>query len=267
MRKRRADTIDPILERTFGWLRPLGFTATTDPDMSVGATFASDAVVVRPTYHWHDEYADITIARRWTPEPAPYWAQVHLSELLERAAGMERSYNGVVRDPRALEEVLARGAALLQDVAPEQLIGRNLELLDEIIANRPHRGVPGLDFPVTEPWASSQEGLWYTTDFSGSPSGSRKRWRRRHQRTRPSGRPLPSDFTRVSRRAVASPRRPPSDASSISSRTPISTSAVLPRHRSASGAKSPCWTRSWICWTTRPATPHPRSPPQRLSSR
>ena len=169
MRKRRGGTIDPILERTFGWLSDLGFTATTDPDMTVGATFVTDTVVVRPTYHWHDEYADVTIARRPTPEPGPYWAQVHLNELLERAVGIERSYDGVIRDERVLEDVFGRAATLLKDVAPDQLAGRNLELLDEIIAKRPHRGVPGLDFPVTEPWASSQEGLWFTTDFTGPP--------------------------------------------------------------------------------------------------
>ena len=124
---------------------------------------------MRATYHWHDEYADVTIARRWTPEPGPYWTQVHLSELLERSTEATFSYDGNVPELRALEAVFARGAALLRDVAPDQLEGRNLELLDDMIANRPHLGVPGLDFPVTEPWASSQEGLWFTTDFSGPP--------------------------------------------------------------------------------------------------
>lgn len=42
--------------------------------------------------------------------------------------------------------------------------GENLELLDELIASRPKMGVPGLDYPVTEPWAASQEGLWFFTD-------------------------------------------------------------------------------------------------------
>lgn len=171
MRKQHGGRIDPTLERTFGWLRDLGFTATADPKMTLGATFATDAVVVRPTYHWHDEYADVTIARRWTPEPGPYWAQVHLNELLERAAGMTRRFDGVVRHERVLEDVFARAASLLRDVASDQLAGRNLELLDEIIAKRPRRGVPGLDFPVAEPWAASREGLWFTTDFSGPPPG------------------------------------------------------------------------------------------------
>jgi hypothetical protein len=169
MRQQRSGTIDPILERTFRWLRDLGFTAEADPDMTVGATFATDAVLVRPTYHWHDEYADVTISRSWTPEPGPYWAQVHLSELLERAPGMNRRYNGMVRDERVLEEVFGNAATLLREVAQDQLAGRNLELLDDIIAKRPHLGVPGLDFPVVEPWAASQEGLWFTTDFSGPP--------------------------------------------------------------------------------------------------
>lgn len=168
MRKRGQDKIDPILERTFGWLRDLGYNAAKDPDMTVGATYSTDAVVVRPTYHWHDEYADVTIARRWSPEPGPYWSQVHLNELLERDGG-KGSYDGTVRDERILGDAFARAGALLREVAPEQLAGRNLDLLDEIIAKRPHRGVPGLDFPVTEPWAASQEGLWFTTDFTGPP--------------------------------------------------------------------------------------------------
>lgn len=168
MTKRRNDSIDPILERTFGWLRGLGFTATADPDMTVGATFESDAVLVRPTYHWHDAYVDVTIARRWTPEPAPYWAQVHLSELLERDR-RRGSYDGEVREerPAEIEGLFARAGAHLRDVAADQLAGRNLDLLDDIVAKRPHRGVPGLDFPVAEPWASSQEGFWFTTDFRG----------------------------------------------------------------------------------------------------
>lgn len=168
MPKHRRGTIDPVLEHAFGWLRDLGFIATADPYMTVGATFTADAVVVRPTYHWHDEHADVTIARRWTPGPAPYWSQVHLNEVLERV-GMEGAYSGVVRDEHALGDVFARAAALLRDAAPDQLAGRHLEMLDDSIAKRPHRGVPGLDFPVTEPWASSQEGLWFTTQFSGPP--------------------------------------------------------------------------------------------------
>lgn len=167
MRRQRDRSLDPILERTFGWLRGLGFAATPEPDVTVGATFTSDAAVVRPTYHWHDEYADVTIARR-TTEPSPYWAQVHLVELLDRAAGTDRNYDGVVLDGRLLEDVFARAALLLQVVARDQLLGRDLELLDDIIAKRPHRGVAGLDFPVTEPWAPSQEGLWFTTNVSGS---------------------------------------------------------------------------------------------------
>jgi hypothetical protein len=165
VQKRPDGTIDPILERTFGWLRALRFSATPDRGMTVGATFESDAVLVRATYHWHDEYADVTVARRWEPEPAPYWAQVHLNELLERE-GSKGRYNGQVRDERALEEVFARAAEVLREVATDQLAGRKLELLDDLIAKRPHRGVPGLDFPVAEPWAVSQEGTWFTTDFS-----------------------------------------------------------------------------------------------------
>jgi hypothetical protein len=168
MRMQRAGTIDPILQRTFGWLRDLGFTATRDPNMTVGATFVTDAVVVRALYHWHDQFAIVTIARRTTPEPGPYWAQVHLQELMERV-GIPGEFDGVARDERFLEDVFARGAALLREAASDQLAGNDLEVLDEIIAKRPHRGVPGLDYPVTEPWASFQEGLWFTTDFSGPP--------------------------------------------------------------------------------------------------
>ena len=166
MRKRRSGTIDPILDHAFGWLRSLGFSASDDPDMTVGARFATDAVVVRPSFHWHDGYADVTIARRWMEEPAPYWAQVHLQELVQRA-GLKRAYTGDVRKERDLPDVFARASALLQEVAADQLAGRNLEILDDIVARRPHRGVPGLDFPVSEPWAPSQEGLWFRTKFSG----------------------------------------------------------------------------------------------------
>lgn len=168
MPKRDVNTIDPILERTFGWLRASGFEATAVPDMTVGAAYFSDAVVVRPTYHWHDEFADVTIARRPATEPGPYWAEVHLDELLERAGALG-TFDGSVRDESTLETVFARAAELLKEAARDQIAGRNLDLLDEIIASRPRRGVPGLDFPVTEPWASSQEGLWFATDFSGAP--------------------------------------------------------------------------------------------------
>jgi hypothetical protein len=34
MRKRGAKGIDPIIERTFGWLSALGFHAEVDPDMT-----------------------------------------------------------------------------------------------------------------------------------------------------------------------------------------------------------------------------------------
>jgi hypothetical protein len=76
-------------------------------------------------------------------------------------------YNGVVRDVTDLEAVLASGAELLRAVAADQLAGRNLGLLDDIIAARPHRGVPGLDFPTADPWFASQEGLWFGTDYRG----------------------------------------------------------------------------------------------------
>jgi hypothetical protein len=58
----------------------------------------------------------------------------------------------------------ARGAELLQSHFSDLLEGRNLELLDEIIAARPQHGVPGFDFPTDEPWAASAEGVWFTTD-------------------------------------------------------------------------------------------------------
>ena len=63
-----------------------------------------------------------------------------------------------------MEEAFARGADLLRAHATDLLAGQNLDVLDEIVAKRPHDGVPGLDFPVAEPWALSQEGVMFTTD-------------------------------------------------------------------------------------------------------
>lgn len=135
--------------------------------------FSTDDVVVRASYELRDRYADITVARRWKQlEPAPYWTQVHLHELLERA-GRERIWNEMPDgqpEERALEAIFERGASLLREVAADQLAGENLEVLDDIIAERPQIGVPGLDFRAAEPWASSQEGFWFVT--GGPPATS-----------------------------------------------------------------------------------------------
>lgn len=172
---RNSGGVDPIFHRSFGWLRQLGFTGTDDSLGSVvlAASFSTDEVVVRASYELRDRYADITIARRWKqPESAPYWSEVHLHELLGRA-GRERIWNEMPSarsDKRALETIFERGASLLREVAADQLAGQNLEVLDEIIAERPQLGVPGLDFPVDEPWATSQEGFWFVT--GGPPATS-----------------------------------------------------------------------------------------------
>lgn len=167
--------MDPILDRSFGWLHELGFTWTDDSlgNAVLAATFSTDDVVVRASYELRDSYPDVTIARRWKgTEAAPYWTQIHLHELLERA-DRDRIWNempGGWSEERAMQEVFTRGASLLREVAADQLAGRNLELLDDIIARRPRMGVPGLDFPATEPWAMSQEGFWFVT--SGPPAAS-----------------------------------------------------------------------------------------------
>lgn len=176
-RARKPRPIDQAIERQFGWLRRLDFDATeTGGDSgAIEATFASPAVTIRVTYHWHDMEPDVTIARARTAGETPYWAMVHLEELLARAGRAEHwSKLDDEQSSRSLEEAFARGANLLRDVALSLVKGNGLEVLDEIIAARPHWGVPGLDFPVDDPWYASQEGFWLLTDFT-SPRQSFER--------------------------------------------------------------------------------------------
>lgn len=64
---RSSRRVDQIFDRTFGWLRQLGFTGTDDSlgNVVIAASFSTDDVVVRASYEWRDRYADITVARRW----------------------------------------------------------------------------------------------------------------------------------------------------------------------------------------------------------
>jgi hypothetical protein len=125
------------------------------------ATYVRGDVLVRPSYEYRDQYADVTLARRHKQDlrEEPYWAQVHLDELLRRRAPGVGPWRG-----HSMEEAFAGGAQLLRAHAADLLAGQNLHDLDAIVAGRPRRGVPGLDFPVAEPWALSQEGVMFTTD-------------------------------------------------------------------------------------------------------
>lgn len=169
-RKSAQVRVPAVIARHFGWLEPLGF-APVEASESWGpsATYATDGVVVRPSYAERDDYADITVARRRTTDlrEEPYWAQVHLDELLERRApdvGGWTTRNSGARERDALDVTLAEGADLLLTHCRDILAGRNLELLDDIIDKRPRLGVPGLDYPTSEPWAMSAEGVLFTTD-------------------------------------------------------------------------------------------------------
>jgi hypothetical protein len=152
----------------FSWLEQLGYEAVEASDSwGSSATYARGQVLVRPSYEERDEHADITIARRRTENlrDEPYWAQVHLNELLERRAPETGEWRVTSADrEEALGVTFARGAELLRMNGSDLLDGQNLDVLDDIVAQRPHLGVPGLDFPVSEPWALSQEGVMFTTD-------------------------------------------------------------------------------------------------------
>lgn len=158
-----------MIDRHFRWLEALGFQVVDcSEDWGPTAVYAKGEVLVRPSYDARDDYPDITIARRRTEDirEEPYWAQVHLHELLERRAPESRDWStsGSARGHGTLDEVLERGAMLMRTHAGDLLAGRNLEFLDACITRRPRQGVPGLDFPVDEPWAASAEGVWFTTD-------------------------------------------------------------------------------------------------------
>lgn len=165
MRKKGAPS---VVARHFGWLEKLGYKAVEVSDSwGPSTTYARGQVLVRPSYEERDEYADITIARRRTEDlrEEPYWAQVHLQELLgRRAPGTGEWRVTSARRQDALEATFARGAELLRTHGSDLLDGQNLDVLDDIIAKRPRFGVPGLDFPVSEPWALSQEGVMFATD-------------------------------------------------------------------------------------------------------
>lgn len=159
MRKKR---VAPVVARHFGWLEPLGYAVVEASDSwGPTATYGRGDVLIRPSYEDRDEYADITIARRQKEDlrEEPYRAQVHLDELLRLRAPSAATWRG-----DSMEEAFARGANLLRAHAADLLAGENLNVLDEIVAKRPRDGVPGLDFPVAEPWALSQEGVMFATD-------------------------------------------------------------------------------------------------------
>lgn len=92
---RSSGRVDPIFDRSFGWLRQLGFTATDDSlgNVVLAASFSTDEVVVRASYEWRDSYADITVARRWKqPESAPFaWTCCAICALTESLGSMEPS--------------------------------------------------------------------------------------------------------------------------------------------------------------------------------
>jgi HEAT repeats len=158
----RTKRVAPVIARHFGWLEPLGYDLLEASDSwGPSATYVRGIVLVRLSYEYRDEYADLTIARRQKEDlrEEPYWAQVHLDELLRERVPSAGPWRG-----ESIDEAFARGAELLREHAGDLLAGENLNVLDEIVAKRPHHGVPGLDFPVAEPWALSQEGVMFTTD-------------------------------------------------------------------------------------------------------
>lgn len=172
MKRRKSGQlrVPAVIARNFGWLEPLGFTPVeASESWGPSATYATNVLLVRPRYEERDEYADVTVARRRTTElrEEPYWAQVHLHELLERRVqegGGWRRRNSGVRGKDAIESAMAEGADLLRTHCSDILDGRNLDLLDDIVDKRPRLGVPGLDYPTSESWAMSAEGVLFTTD-------------------------------------------------------------------------------------------------------
>jgi hypothetical protein len=85
------------------------------------------------------------------PSRQPFWTRVLTSELLI-LRGVEPRVTLAQSWPLESAEEISRWAELavldlldLQDL----LLGQNLQVLDEIIQQRPRRGVPGLDFPLT----------------------------------------------------------------------------------------------------------------------
>ena len=125
-------------------------------------TYATNRLALSVGYHWHDTYATITLRRRIKSNLAedPYWANVHLGEILSIRAPAGTLWSDSPPSDTHLDSVFEDGAALLRTYARDLLEGRNLELLDDIIEKRPRMGVPGLDFQTDEPWFSSREGVW-----------------------------------------------------------------------------------------------------------
>jgi len=159
-----------VIGRHFGWLNELGYRVVeSSKGWVVSATYGKGKVLVRPSYEERDDYVDVSIARRQALElgEEPFWAQVPLHELLRHRAASDADWERVVAINQAeapLDTRFQDAADLLRTYAIDLLDGQGLGSLDEIIASRPARGVPGLDFPVEESWASSAEGLWFATD-------------------------------------------------------------------------------------------------------
>jgi HEAT repeat protein len=159
-----------VIERNFDWLLTRGYVVARRLEgMGLIVTYGWDGVLVQVTDDYRDDELLITVARRLADEVSeePWWAWVHLGELLDRRAPESRDWSARPSGGRgkAIDVALARGAELLETHFADLLEGRNLELLDEIIAARPRDGVPGLDYPTDKPWVASAEGIWFTTDY------------------------------------------------------------------------------------------------------
>jgi len=159
-----------IMTRQFAFLEHQGFRPVDGTYALFGVvTYVTDPVMVRVSWDWRDEIAGISISRRHAADPIeePFWSGVQLAEILAWRDAANREW---WRQPTDLghgpgqETIFIRGAQGLRAHCDDLLRGQNLELLDEIIAARPRRGVPGLDFPAEKPWAASQEGIWFFTD-------------------------------------------------------------------------------------------------------
>jgi hypothetical protein len=140
----RRKRVAPVISRHFGWLEPLGYNLLEASDSwGPTATYARGELLVRPSYEYRDEYADVTVARRQKEDlrEEPYWAQVHLDELLHERAPSAGPWRG-----ESIDEAFARGADLLREHAADLLAGENLNVLDEIVAKRPHLGFPASTF-------------------------------------------------------------------------------------------------------------------------
>jgi hypothetical protein len=162
---RRRSRPDKSITGAFGWLTDVGFKVVDVDWHGMYATFAKGEVLVKAGYHWHDGVATISVARRAGDDvkEQAYWSYVDLQEVIDRRApGVV--WHATPPNDRHVGPVFQEGSALLRRHAADIVAGDNLELLDDIILRRPQIGVPGLDFPTTEPWFASREGLWFFTD-------------------------------------------------------------------------------------------------------